>query len=199
MKEMAGGKGGKVADQKQFTKDERSSARALRKEMSNVQGGFKKAFRKGSPQWKEAHIGEKDNGSTARLLLWAPDVTKAWEKYKPALIAVGRLVQADIDAMNAAAAVLASNDTSQETARNVETPEATAKKNQAKQAVITAADGIYTAIDRQFHNDSAALAKFAAIKELRFTPDVAGEGASPVQPSPDVKKSDSSSTESPKK
>jgi len=111
MKDTAAGKGSKVSDQKQFTQSEENAAGALRKKLRNVQDGFKKAFRQGSPQWKEAHIGEKDNGSTPRLLLWTTDITKAWEKYKPALISEGRLVQADIDALNAAAAVLQSTDT----------------------------------------------------------------------------------------
>ena len=175
MKESSAGKGGKVSDQKQFTKSEKDAVHTLRKELRNVHGGFKRTFPQGSPQWKEVHIGEKDNNSTARLLIYSADTAKAWEKYKSVLTAKGRLVQADVDAMTAAAAVLQSTDTTQETAKSVDTRDATAKKNQAKQIVLTTADSIYNAIEREFHNDTATLAKFAAIKELRFTPDVAEE------------------------
>ena len=160
---------------KQFTKSEKDAVHTLRKELRNVHGGFKRTFPQGSPQWKEVHIGEKDNNSTARLLIYSADTAKAWEKYKSVLTAKGRLVQADVDAMTAAAAVLQSTDTTQETAKSVDTRDATAKKNQAKQIVLTTADSIYNAIEREFHNDTATLAKFAAIKELRFTPDVAEE------------------------
>jgi hypothetical protein len=175
MKEKVAGKGGKISDQKQLTANEAAARKALQKEMRNIQEGVKKTFPKGSPQWKEFYIGEKDNSSTSRLLEWTIGIGKGWDKYKPQLIQKGKLLQTDKDALDAAAAALKAVDTDQESAKTVDSPEASAEKKQAINAVIEIADSIYTAIEREFRNDPATLSKFASIKELRFAPVVGGD------------------------
>ncbi len=163
--------GSKTSDKEQLTAGEQKAKAELLGDVRRVQGGFKRVFPAGSPQWKEAFIGEKLNKSTGRLVLWANSLAASWLKYKDTLIANGNLVQADIDEMISNAAVLKNVDSTQETAKHADVPEATAAANKAADAVEAEADFIYGAATAEYAKNPAMLGKFEALKPLRYSVD----------------------------
>ena len=163
--------GSETSDKEQLTAGEQTAKAELLGDVRRVQGGFKRAFPKGSPQWKEALIGVMFNHSTGMLVVWADNLAIAWLKYKDTLIKDGNLVQADIDEMAANAAVLKNVDSKQETAKHADVPDATLAKSQAMDAVEAEADFIYGAATAEYAKNPQMLGKFEALKPLRYSID----------------------------
>jgi hypothetical protein len=132
-----------------------------------LQEAAKKSFPKGSPELKEFHVGDIISDSTPLLLAWAKDTAAASVKYLSTLAPRG-VLQADIDALNAAAGELKQTDTKQETAKLKVRPEATAAFAASVRAVIECADSIHTAAGLEFAKEPAVLAQFEAAKKLRY-------------------------------
>jgi len=168
MEDKIAASGGETSDKEQLTEQEVAARDIALAEIRRIQGGAKRAFPKGSPQLKEFFVGEKNNHSTALLIKWAKGITTAWDKYATVLTTKGNLLAADKEALVAASASLGSVDSTQESAKHKDVPEATAQAWQAMDAVEEAADFIYGAASAQFYNKPEILGQFEAIKPLRF-------------------------------
>jgi hypothetical protein len=168
MEDKIAASGGETSDKEQLTEQEVEARDIALAEIRRIQGGAKRSFPKGSPQLKEFFVGEKNNHSTALLIKWAKGIATAWDKYTTVLTTKGNLVAADKDALVAAAASLGSVDSTQESAKHKDVPEATAQAWQAMDAVEEAADFIYGAASAQFYNKPEILGQFEAIKPLRY-------------------------------
>ncbi len=186
MKDAFAAHTGKTSDKEQLTVSERVAKNELLADVRIMQQGAKRTFPKGSPQLKEFHVGEKYNHSTALLGKWATDIAAAWTKYKTDLIAKGRLLQKDVDTMVANASVLASTDATQENAKHVDAPEATAAALLAMEEVEKAADDIYGAAEAEYAKNPQLLGEFEKLRPLRYAVPPRPKGPNP--PPTDTKK-----------
>jgi hypothetical protein len=148
-----------------------------------LQEAAKKSFPKGAPELKEFHVGDVVSDSTPLLLAWAADTAAASVKYLSTLAPRG-VVQADVDALNAAAGELSQTDTQQETAKLKVRPEATAAFAASVKAVIDCADSIHTAAGLEFAKEPAILAQFEAARKLRYEMTPKAKQVSAPAPSP---------------
>lgn len=176
---------GKTSDKMQLTVSEQVAKNELLADVRKMQGGAKRTFSKGSPQLKEFHVGEMYNRSTAILVKWATDIAAAWTKYKADLIKKGQLLQRDVDTMVANASVLSTTDATQENAKHVDAPEATAAALLAMADVEDAADTIYSAAEREFAKNPQLLGEFEALRPLRYAVPPRPKGPNPPPPPTD--------------
>lgn len=160
--------GGKTSDKEQLTAGEADAKDQLLADVRRIQGGVKRVYQRGSAQWKEFFVGDAFNHSTSLLLKWAAGISASWGKYKPDLITRGNLIQEDEDSMAANAAVLHNVDSTQETAKHVDTPEATAAAQKAMADVEATADFIYGAATAEYAKKPEILGQFEALKPLRY-------------------------------
>ncbi len=168
MRDAVGTHLGETSDKEQLTDSEIAAKKELLADVRRMQQGAKRSFPKDAPQLKEFHVGEKYNRSTALLCGWAADIAKAWTKYQASLTTKGKLIQKDVDTMNANAAVLTSTNASQEHAKRVESPQATAAALEAMAEVEAAADDIYGAADAEYAKNPQLLGEFERLKPLRY-------------------------------
>jgi len=173
---------GKTSDKKQLTASEITAKNELLADVRKMQQGAKRTFPKGSPQLKEFKVGDKFNYSTALLGTWAAEIATAWTKYKADLISKGRLLQTDVDTMVANALVLKNADATQENAKHVDSPEATAAALQAMKDVEDAADGIYGAAEAEYAKNPQLLGEFEKLKPLRYAVGPRPKGPTPPPP-----------------
>ncbi len=177
---------GKTSDKEQLTVSEQVAKNELVADVRRMQQGAKRTFAAGSPQLKEFHVGERYNRSTGVLDKWATDIETAWDKYKADLISKGRLLQSDADTMVANAAVLKNADASQENAKHVDSPEATAAALKAMADVEEAADAIYGAAQAEYAKNPQLLGEFEKLRPLRYAIPPRPKG--PTPPPTDTKK-----------
>ncbi len=168
MRDSVGTHIGQTSDKEQLTDSEITAKEELLADVRRMQQGAKRSFPKDAPQLKEFHVGEKFNRSTALLCGWAADIAMAWTKYQEPLAKKGKLLQKDVDTMNANAAVLTGTNASQEHAKRVESPQATAAALQAMEEVEDAADDIYSAAEAEYAKNPQLLGEFEKLKPLRY-------------------------------
>lgn len=159
---------GKTSDKEQLTAGEITAKNELLADVRRIQQGAKRTFPKESPQLKEFHVGEKYNRSTSLLSLWATDIAAAWTKYKADLTGKGKLLQKDVDTMVANNSILTNADATQESAKHIESPEATAAALRAMAEVEDAADAIYAAAEAEYAKNPQVLGEFEKLKPLRY-------------------------------
>ncbi|HUI28872.1 MAG TPA: hypothetical protein VLX91_01555 [Candidatus Acidoferrales bacterium] len=160
--------GGKRSEKMQLSASELNAKDQLLADIRRIQGGAKRVFEQGKPQLKEFFVGEYFNHSTGLLLKWSSGIEKAWDKYKNSLLSQGNLVQDDLDSMVANAAALQSVDSTQENAKHVDAPEATAAALKAMADVEAAANFIYGAAEAEFAKNPKVLGEFERLKPLRY-------------------------------
>ncbi len=160
--------GGISSDKKQLTIGEAAAKAQLLAEIRRVQGGAKRALPAGSPQQKEFFIGEAYNHSSSLLVKWANGIKTGWDKYKDVLTQKGNLLQEDIDKLVASAGALGAVDSTQETAKHVDSPVATAAALKAMAVVEADADFIYGAARAEYYDRPEILGQFEALRPLRF-------------------------------
>jgi hypothetical protein len=160
--------GDTVTTKEVLTQTEEQSRTDVQKAINRVRNGAKKTFPKGSPQLKQFHVGDNFHSSTKVLLGWVNDINKGWETNKALLISKGKLIEDDFTAMNAAAELLRSTDTSQEVKKKEEVPQAYTALAAAKNAVISIADEIHTAANQEFSEEPDLLNPFRQARLLRF-------------------------------
>lgn len=179
-------KTGDVVTSKEVLTDSEEQARGIvLKAINRIRGGAKRAFPKGSPQLKQFHINDNFHSSTKILLSWVNDIKQGWETYKTQLTTKGKLIEDDFTAMNTAAELLRSTDTSQEVGKKEGVPAAYKALVAAKNAVIAIADEIHTAAENEFSNEPDLLNPFRQARQLRFnTPARKKEPAETVTPAP---------------
>ncbi len=168
MEDTVAASSGKTSDKEQLTVSEAAAKDNLLADVRRIQGGVKRVFPNGSPQRKEFFVGEYFNHSTSILIKWATGIASAWDKYKVDLIGKGNLVQEDLDSMLANAEALKGVDSTQESAKHVVAPEATAAAQKSMADVETAADFIYGAARAAYAKNPQVLGEFEALKPLRY-------------------------------
>ena len=157
-----------VTTKEVLTESEAQARTGVLKAINRIRGGAKKTFPKGSPQLKQFHVNDNFHSSTKILLGWVNDINKGWETNKVPLSTKGKLIEDDFTAMNAAAELLRSTDTSQEVKKNDEVPGAYNALVAAKNAVISIADEIHTAAENEFSDEPDLLNPFHQARQLRF-------------------------------
>ncbi len=128
----------------------------------------KNAFGNNAPELKEFHVGDEINGSTPRALRYGAEILAAWDKHKDVMTTKGSSLQQDRDDLAAALDALQAKDTEQEKVKIVDSPEATAAFEKAKDATRAIADWIHKAAEGEFAGNVSVLNEFAQAKKKRF-------------------------------
>ena len=159
------------SDKEQLTENEVAARLDVRDYIRVIQRGVREAFPGGSPQWKEFHVGEVFESSTARLIAVAADAVNGFEKYKDVLVTKGAVIERDRNNLVNAVAVLSATDTKQEHAKKSGSPDTTKAFHDSLDELVALVDFVYAAISAEFKKEPAVLKKFAEIKKLRNLPE----------------------------